>query len=106
MQNAHESLDNAVQLVDGDFVGVLSVYHQLHCTVSFIFTKSSCTVVTYVCSLTIDATNSKSQQNSLRRFIHAKRFYDNTSHPDISISHLGKLFDVLFSTYIWLFFLQ
>lgn len=29
-----ENLTNVVQLVDGNFLGVLGVYHQLHCLVS------------------------------------------------------------------------
>ena len=34
MKKAGENMTNVVQLADGNFLGVLGVYHQLHCLVS------------------------------------------------------------------------
>lgn len=33
LEAQQENLENAVKLPDGDYVGILAVYHQLHCLV-------------------------------------------------------------------------
>ena len=88
MEQVNEEFNESVQLLDGDYLAVLGVYHQLHCLVCL----SSC--------IRCQGSNGKKviltwRKDRLRRVVHMEHYFPNLTetelHEDYSLEHLGQV---------------
>jgi len=82
LQRSNINIDEkVVRVAGGGYVGVLSVYHELHCLVRFLYCQTSATI----CILT-------GAQEALRKSTLRSFYYPNMTidHDEGTIEHLSK----------------